>query len=917
MTHVEMFFFTESWLSSKITDSMIDISGFSVLRCDRLHSVGGGVALYYKNHLNIKQVFHSLGNIPCLDNFEYLCVDYSNGINCVRFICCYLPPKFASCTETVKSLCNLIGNLTSDNSKPSFLIGDFNLPKMDWKVPSSFGGASHDIFLNFCINNNWTQQVSQSTHAKNNILDLLLCNYSGNNILLSSNVSAPLSTTCDHNLVSFSLSTSVNNTPCKPPYPDFKNADYNNINADLSNINWSSIYSGNLQDFYDNFISILNRIIDARVPIVRPKKHSFKLPKHIKVLLKEKLNAYKHFKSNPSLKSVYIQKCSQYEQEVKKWNNSNEYNLCRNPSSKKFYNYINKKLKVKSAIPTLINKDTIASTDYDKAAMLNCAFNEVFTVDNGKSPGIKKKTTHHMSDFCISREDIVNAISSMKDKITRTPEGVPAYFLKRTADALIEPLYFFFNRCLIFSFVPRQWKMGLVVPIFKKGDKSNCKNYRPISLTSTFSRLFESILYDKITYYLLEHSLISSSQFGFLPGRSSCQQLLVCVHEWLLSVCKGMSVNVIYTDIAKAFDSVCHKKLIQVVQSYGINESVVCWLSNFLSDRKQSVCVGSSVSSFLPVSSGVPQGSVIGPLLFLIYFDNITTSAPTLHGSRGIKLFADDAKLYDNNSSTLQISLNNFIAWLVDHQLDIASHKCFSLDLASPNLTHNSSTFYINNSAIESKPLIKDLGIYVSCDLKWASHINYICRNASFCSYQIMKCFKTKFISTLIKLYKTYVRPKIEYNSSVWSPWLSKDIDQLESIQRKFTKFAFNRCNIPFHSYFDRLRQINLQTLEHRRLIFDIILLYKIINNLCFIRFSDYFSYKNCTYNLRRNSLQIQHNFNFKIKSQSSLWQNVFFVRIVKVWNSLPDEVVTARSLNVFKIKLKKADLSNHLSLAG
>ena len=159
----------------------------------------------------------------------------------------------------------------------------------------------------------------------------------------------------------------------------------------------------------------------------------------------------------------------------------------------------------------MINKDTIASTDYDKAALLNCAFNEVFTVDNGKSLGIKKKTTHHMSDFSISREDIANAISSMKDKITRTPEGVPAYFLKRTADALIEPLYFFFNRCLIFSFVPRQWKMGLVVPIFKKGDKSNCKNYRPISLTSTFSRLFESILYDKITYYLLEHSLLSSS----------------------------------------------------------------------------------------------------------------------------------------------------------------------------------------------------------------------------------------------------------------------------------------------------------------------------------------------------------------------------------------------------------------------
>ena len=166
MTDVDMIFFCESWLSSKITNSMIDISGFSVLRCDRLGSVGGGVAFYYKSHLNIKQVFHNLNDIPCLDNFEYLCVDYSNGINCVRFICCYLPPRYAMCAETVKSLCHVIYDLTSDDSQPSFLMGDFNLPKIDWQVPSSLGGASHDIFLDFCIRNSWSQQISQPTHEK-------------------------------------------------------------------------------------------------------------------------------------------------------------------------------------------------------------------------------------------------------------------------------------------------------------------------------------------------------------------------------------------------------------------------------------------------------------------------------------------------------------------------------------------------------------------------------------------------------------------------------------------------------------------------------------------------------------------------------------------------------------------------------
>ena len=149
----------------------------------------------------------------------------------------------------------------------------------------------------------------------------------------------------------------------------------------------------------------------------------------------------------------------------------------------------------------------------------------------------------------------------------------------------------------------------------------------------------------------------------------------------------------------------------------------------------------------------------------------------------------------------------------------------------------------------------------------------------------------------------------------MWSPWLSKDINQIESIQRNFTKFAFNRCNIPFVSYLDRLTQINLKTLEHRRLISDMVMLYKIVNNLTFIKFSDFFSFTYCKYNLRRNSLQINHNFNFKIKFQNSLWENSFFNRVVKVWNCLPDEVVTARSLQVFKIQIAKADLSSHLSI--
>lgn len=914
-SHVGLLFFTESWLTTKITDSMVNIDGFSILRSDRSRSKGGGVALYFKNHFEIKRVYHNLEYTHFFENFEYLCVDYFDGPNPVRFFCCYLPPIYANCSGTIKSLCQVICNLNHDCNKPCFLIGDFNQPNINWEIPSLIDGMNNDLFLQFCINNNWTQKISEPTNSKN-ILDLLLCNYNAINILKSYTVAAPLTTSCDHNLISFSLSTSfpIHSQSHKPHYPDFKTADFNKINDHLTKVDWTPTYNGNYQEYYDNFIGILNDTINSHIPVITPKKRPLKLPLHLKQLLSEKLSAYKKFKADSSLKSEYVKKSKEYEREVSKWNDVKENNICQNPCSKKFYNFINKKLKVKSSIPSLIKNDITASSDLEKASLLNSAFHEVFTKDDGKFSCHTRITKHLMPDFSISAEDINSAIASMKDKITRTPEGIPAYFVKRTASTLLEPLLYLFNRCLIYAFVPQQWKIGVIVPVFKKGDRSNCKNYRPISLTSTFSRIFEIIICQKITAYLLDHSLLSESQFGFLPGRSSCQQMLICIHEWLISVCGGLQMNVVYTDIAKAFDTVSHKKLIIVLLSYGINPCITSWLSSFLNHRKQCVSIGSTLSSFLPVSSGIPQGSVIGPLLFLIYFDSIASSVTPSYGQRGLMLFADDAKLYDNDSSTLQLSLNNFTSWLDNYQLKIAPNKCFSLNLSSPYLSLTPSSFLINNQPIGNKPLIKDLGIFISCDLRWSDHVSYICRNASFSSYQIIKCFKTKNINILIKLYKTYVRPKLEYNSSVWSPYLLKDKKKIESIQKHFTKYAFNRCNISFDSYSDRLSKINLKTLEHRRLICDMIMLFKITNNLSFIKFSDYFYFFNSSYNLRRNSLQIKHKHDYKIKYQDSLWYNSFFNRIVKVWNALPDYVVTSKSLETFKRHINAVDLSNHLS---
>ena len=235
-----------------------------------------------------------------------------------------------------------------------------------------------------------------------------------------------------------------------------------------------------------------------------------------------------------------------------------------------------------------------------------------------------------------------------------------------------------------------QWKMAIIVPIHKKNDKSKPNNYRPISLTSSFSRLFESVLQEKLLFYLKTNTIISPSQFGFTPGKSTCTQLISCIHEWFLCISQNSSINLIYTDISKAFDSVSHPKLLSVLTSYGISTQVVNWLREFLNGRQQQVCIGSTLSSSLSVLSGVPQGSVIGPLLFLLFFNNITNTVTQTYGVSGIKLFADDAKLYGSNSFDLQAYLDNMVLWLEEHQLKIAKEKCFSMVLARNKSNVNS-----------------------------------------------------------------------------------------------------------------------------------------------------------------------------------------------------------------------------------
>jgi len=369
---------------------------------------------------------------------------------------------------------------------------------------------------------------------------------------------------------------------------------------------------------------------------------------------------------------------------------------------------------------------------------------------------------------------------------------------------------------------------------------------------------------------------------------------------------KGLRVDAMYIDFARAFDSVCHSKLLTKLKAYGVDYELLNWIKAFVSDRTQVVSIGDVASEPVRVISGVPQGSVLGPILFVIYINDIVKC---IEGSCRVKLFADDSKFYQsrkgNDNSDLVNTLENFCTWAKTWQLNVAFQKCNMFSVG--NMSVPEKEYYLSSKKIYPVEEIRDLGIIISKNLKAPSHCSAIATKAYSRAALILRCFKTKNPFLLLRAYKTYVRPILESCTQVWNPHLKKDIIKIEKVQNFFTRMMCFKCNVSYRNYADRLKYFYMESLETRRIKMDITMVFKIINNLVDLKFDDFFVFENTKYNLRDNALKLKNIDKYKLDCRKYFFSN----RVLAVWNSLPNEIVTAKSLYKFKKIFDNCDLSN------
>ena len=567
-------------------------------------------------------------------------------------------------------------------------------------------------------------------------------------------------------------------------------------------------------------------------------------------------------------------------------------------NSKKFFTYIRSKKKVKSNIGPLTDETGSVTQDSKQMArILNSNFASVFTVENietmPENPDPPRGITPLKIDS-ICDQEVKKYLDKLDTNKSPGPDIMSPRLLKELKQQILQPLTNIFNQSVQLKKVPEDWKMANVTPIFKKGDKSVALNYRPISLTSVAGKILEKIIRDKLVKFLENNNIISDTQHGFRNKRSCLTNLL----DFFQGIYKNWDAHipsdVIYLDFQKAFDKVPHERLLKKLHSAGIGANLIAWIRDWLTDRKQRVLLNGQPSDWLPVTSGVPQGSVLGPILFIIYINDLESGLKST-----ISKFADDTKvggkaLTKTDCEIIQKDLNHIIEWSEKWQMSFNVDKCKVMHIGSQNSNH---TYIMNGRPLQAMQEEKDLGVTISSDLKHANHCKKAYNKANIMLGFIARNFECKTPDVMLSLYNSMVRPHLEYAVQFWSPNYRKDIDLLERIQRRATKMI---PTLRAQPYEERLKRLNLFTLEKRRLRGDMIQVFKYLKKFNNVDYSKFFELQTNS-RTRNNGLPIQSS-----RCNTDIGRSFFSNRVIRHWNNLPSEVVNANTINSFKYRIDR-----------
>ena len=598
---------------------------------------------------------------------------------------------------------------------------------------------------------------------------------------------------------------------------------------------------------WDNFIDIVGEICCRHAPPKGPSRArhpSRRIPHDRVILLRKKrklkirLTAVKAI--NPGdvprisylinlLGDIELDMAASIEREDRQSEQRAIEKIKINPKS--FYSFANRMKPSSCRIGPLRKPDGgLTSDPVDMANLLQDQYTAVFSDPVPATPlSDRGSPLKALNDISISAQAIIEAIGEMDISSAPGPDKFPVVVLKECSQLLAPVLADLWQRGFNSGQVAEIFKHQTIVPIYKKGDRGQPSNYRPVSLTSHLAKLFERVVRKEMVTFIEGNGLLSQSQHGFRHGRSCMTQLVEHLDAVLGDLELGYNADVMLLDMAKAFDKVSHQKLLEKLNKFGIGGKLLNWIESFLVGRSQSVVVQGVMSTSAEVKSGVPQGTVLAPLLFLLYVDDLASVLK--HSS--IRLFADDAKVHktiqtEGDRKLLLEDLGRIDQWAKENSMQLHSNK-YQLLQHGGNEELKCPYNLSNGHIVSSTETVRDLGVTVDTGLNWKDHITEICGKAKQVSGRILRSFESRDKDTMLTLLKSFVRPQLEYVSPIWSPHSVGDIGRLEALQRSFTAKINGLESL---NYWERLRVLDLYSLQRRRERYKILLVWKIYRGL-------------------------------------------------------------------------------------
>lgn len=800
------------------------------------------------------------------------------------------------------------------------IMGDFNIPDANWipdedvlnvLIPSEISRGCATDFIHEILGLG-CHQINTIRNFMNRTLDLIFTNDFLNIEIDAPNPITKVDSFHPPVLLTFEVQTQSRAMDTIELYPNFKHADFVGMSNYLADTDFENLFlDKSLDEKIDIFYNVLHRGIHTFVPISKriPKKVPW-MNKRLHQLKNKRNKEWKRYRATGAIEPFELA-CAEFDaMNIELYNEyveRMESSLKEDPTS--FWRYVNGK-RNNNIIPMSLFLGERTTTDPEDQAELFAEFfganySSSSTTSSPSQPG-STASGASLPPLSLDEHLVFDELSKIEVKKGMGPDGIHPSILKNCSSVLYGPLTTIFNESLASGQFPDIWKRSSVTPIFKKGSRSNIENYRCIAKLPTIGKFFEHLVNVLLTKMV--ESQITPRQFGFMKHRSTSGNLLEFVTYATSSQLSGARVDVLYTDFSKAFDRVDHNILINKLAKFNLPLNLIHWIRSYLSNRRQFVRYRRAESTDFAVSSGVPQGSHIGPTLFLLFINDIVN---IIDDVTLISLFADDIRIARAIKSTddvasLQRIINRLKQWCDENHLHLNLDKCAILSIYRGWST-TATNYQYGDYSFKIVSEHRDLGVIVDSKLNFNSHIEFITSKASS-ALGFIKRFghDIRDINTLKAIYFALVQSNLEYCSIVWSPHYAIHSKKIEGVLKNFTMFALKEYpnqsnNYKISSFACRLNKLKMKSLFRRRINSSILFTYDLIMGFTHCPGVRRMLERNSN---QRNLRRIEP---FKIiNTRLARTQSASITQICKWANHIDANTYMLPSRNLFKLNISK-----------